>query len=770
MLSANLRGTLERAQRRAGERRHELTTTEHLLLALTEDADAAGIMTACNVDLQLLQAELAEFLDQGVVSLADAAPAGEAGFTIAFRRVIERAALQARGGEHLQISGAHILVALMAEEESHAVYLLEKQDFTRLDAVNHLAHGTGKHDGDLADGSEVGGETIVRRRREHNNAEALRGLKVLNEFCVDLNARARNGHIDPLIGRESELKRMSQILCRRNKNNPLLVGDPGVGKTALVEGLAQRVVDGRAPEALSHAQVWALDMGALIAGTRYRGDFEERIKSVLDALVRLPFPVLFIDEIHTVVHAGATAGGTMDASNLLKPALREGRLRCIGSTTYREYRAHLEKDRAFLRRFEKIDVAEPDQDVAVKILSGLRDRYEKHHRVRYTREALRGAVSLSARFLHDRRLPDKAVDVIDEAGAAQKARLTGRARKVIGIREIEETIAQIARIPTRNVSQDDRQALQTLEEDLKRLVFGQDEAISNLSGAVRLSRAGLRAGDRPVGSYLFSGPTGVGKTETARQLAATLGVPLHRFDMSEYMERHSVSRLIGAPPGYVGFDQGGLLTDTVDKDPYCVLLLDEIEKAHPDIFNLLLQVMDYGKLTDHNGGTVDFRNVVLILTTNAGAVEQAREAVGFARGRREGEDEAAVRELFPPEFRNRLDATVYFKPLSPETMLRIVDKFVLELEQRLGERNVRIRLGGGARAWLAERGFDSAYGARPLSRLMEEQISKPLADALLFGELATKHGGRVHVSLRGDGEGLSLEYEPAKKPAPVADN
>lgn len=764
MLSHNFRNTLERAQQYASDHKHEFATTEHLLLALVDDVDAIEVLEAYNIDLQTLQLELAEFLNQEMAHLIDSR-GGDIGFTIAFRRVIERATLQAQGRNSGQISGAHILASLMAEEESRAVYLLQKHDFSRLDAVNYLIHGhgtvgsVGSAGEDPHDAPQVD-DSAPRRRKQSGNAEAVRGLKLLGEFCIDLNAKAQGGLMDPLIGREAELGRMAQILCRRSKNNPLLVGDPGVGKTALVEGLAQSVVDGRAPEALSQAQIWALDMGALVAGTRYRGDFEERVKSILDALARLPLPVLFIDEIHTVVHAGATAGGAMDASNLLKPVLRDGKLRCIGSTTYREYRAHLEKDRAFLRRFEKIDILEPEEDVAIKILGGLRERYEKHHEIRYTREALRGAVQLSARFLHDRRLPDKAVDVIDEAGAAQRARIGGRRRKVIGIREIEETVAQIARIPTRNVSQDDRHALRTLEEDLQRLVFGQNEALKNLSGAVRLSRAGLRGGDRPVGSYLFSGPTGVGKTEAARQLAATLGVPLQRFDMSEYMERHSVSRLIGTPPGYVGFDQGGLLTDAIDKEPYCVLLLDEIEKAHPDIFNLLLQIMDYGRLTDHNGRAIDFRNVILILTTNAGAVEQARAAIGFARQHREGEDEVAVQKLFPPEFRNRLDATIYFKPLSAETMLRIVDKFILELEQRLSERNVSIRLDAEARGWLAQRGHDPSFGARPLSRLMEEHISKPLADALLFGELA-EHGGRVFVSLSDNA--LVLRYEVVQK-------
>ena len=771
MLSSNLKLTLERAQQHAVQRRHEFATLEHLLLALTRDVDALEVLEACKVDVDLLRHELGDFLDHDLDRLVAQGP-GEVGLTTGFRRVIERAAIQAQSSGRGQITGANTLVSLLAEEESHAVYLLHRQEMTRLDAMNYVSHGMAQAQAGMDEG---GGYPAERSREEdeedesdaaartrRSNSEAVRGLKLLSEFCIDLNAKAREGRLDPLIGRQDELSRLMQVLCRRAKNNPLLVGEPGVGKTALAEGLALAVVEERAPEALEKAQVWSLDMGALVAGTRYRGDFEERLKGVMNALERLPMPVLFIDEIHTVVHAGATTGGAMDASNLLKAALQDGQVRFIGSTTHREYRAQLEKDRAFVRRFQKIDISEPEPEAAVKILEGLRRRYETHHKVRYTKQALRGAVELSSRFLHDRRLPDKAVDVIDEAGAAEAMRSPARRRKTIGLSEVERTVARMARIPTRAVSEGDREALRHLEENLRRLVFGQDEALSRLAGAVRLARAGLRGDERPVGSYLFSGPTGVGKTEAARQLAATLGIPLQRFDMSEYMERHSVSRLIGAPPGYVGFDQGGLLTDAIDKNPHTVLLLDEIEKAHPDLFHLLLQVMDYGRLTDHTGRAIDFRNVVLILTTNAGATEQAKPAVGFARTGREGESEEAVRRLFPPEFRNRLDAVIHFAPLSNEVMGRIVDKFVLELEQQLLERDVSLRLEAPARAWLAERGHDPAFGARPLHRLMEEQIKRPLAEKLLFGPLAER-GGRALISLVPDGSGLAVKSEPREK-------
>lgn len=755
MLSPSLEKTLHRALALANERRHEYATLEHLLLALSDDSDAVAVMRACGVELDRLKAELTDYIDNDLANLINV-HAGESKPTAGFQRVLQRAAIHVQSSGRAEVTGANVLVAMFSERESHAVYFLQEQDMTRLDAVNYISHGIAKVSGKEqprtvhgADG-EAQAEKVVRKGRE-----------ALDAYCVDLNRKAVEGKIDPLIGRAEEIERTIQVLCRRTKNNPLLVGDPGVGKTAIAEGLAKRIVDRDVPEVLADATIFALDMGALLAGTRYRGDFEERLKAVMSEMEQQPHAILFIDEIHTVIGAGATSGGAMDASNLLKPALQTGTLRCIGSTTYKEYRNYFEKDRALVRRFQKIDVNEPSVEDTVKILRGLKPYYEKHHSVRYTSEALRTAVELAHRYIHDRKLPDKAIDVIDEAGAAQALLPESRRRKQIGVKEVEAIVSKIARIPPKVVNQDDRESLRNLERDLKTMVFGQDKAIETLSAAIKLSRAGLRDPEKPIGSYLFAGPTGVGKTEVARQLARTLGIELTRFDMSEYMERHSVSRLIGAPPGYVGFDQGGLLTDAVDQHPHSVLLLDEIEKAHPDLFNVLLQVMDYGKLTDHNGKTVDFRNVILIMTTNAGAAEMAKPAMGFGREERVEEDTEAINRLFTPEFRNRLDAIVSFSGLSPEIVSRVVDKFVMELEAQLADRNVTIELSEAARGWLAKRGYEPAYGARPLARVIQEHIKKPLAEELLFGRLVG--GGTVTVNVKEKGDGLDFTVIPASK-------
>ncbi|HKK30933.1 MAG TPA: ATP-dependent Clp protease ATP-binding subunit ClpA, partial [Alphaproteobacteria bacterium] len=634
-------------------------------------------------------------------------------------------------------------------------YFLQEQDMTRFDAVNYISHG-------IAKASHRAEPRRVAGADEDASAEKMvrKGSEALQSYCVNLNEKAARGRIDPLIGREPEIERTIQILCRRSKNNPLYVGDPGVGKTAIAEGLAKRIVEGAVPAVLETATIFALDMGALLAGTRYRGDFEERLKAVVAELENLDGAVLFIDEIHTVIGAGATSGGAMDASNLLKPALASGNLRCIGSTTYKEYRNYFEKDRALVRRFQKIDINEPTMEDSIKILHGLKPYYEEHHKVRYTADAVKTAVELSARYINDRKLPDKAIDVIDEVGASQMLLAPSKRKKTISVRDVENVIAKIARIPPKQVSRDDREALRNLEEELKTVVFGQDDAIEALATAVKLSRAGLRAPEKPIGSYLFSGPTGVGKTEAARQLSNSLGVELVRFDMSEYMERHSVSRLIGAPPGYVGFDQGGMLTDAVDKNPHVVLLLDEIEKAHPDVFNILLQIMDHGKLTDHNGKIVDFRNVILIMTTNAGAADIAKAAIGFGPVSREGEDQEAINRTFSPEFRNRLDAVVPFGKLPPQVVGRVVDKFVLELEAQLADRKVTIDLSDAARTWLGNRGYSQEYGARPLGRVIQEHVKKPLAEELLFGKLA--NGGIVHVDVDETADALVFNYpEPS---------
>ncbi len=742
MLSNNLEQTLHRALGYANELRHEYATLEHLLLALSEDQDAVAVLKACGVDLERLRSQLIDYIDNDLSNLISRS-AGDAKPTAGFQRVLQRAAIHVQSSGREEVTGANVLVALFSERESHAVYFLQEQEMSRLDTVNYISHGIAKVKGFEEERPVSGVDKDAQPEKL-----VKKGCEALDAYCVDLNNKALEGRIDPLIGRDSEIDRTIQVLCRRTKNNPLFVGDPGVGKTAIAEGLARKIVEGEVPDVLAEATIFTLDMGSLLAGTRYRGDFEERLKAVVKELEDQPHGVLFIDEIHTVIGAGATSGGAMDASNLLKPALQAGTLRCIGSTTYKEYRNYFEKDRALVRRFQKIDVTEPSVDDAVKILRGLKPYYEEHHGVRFTHEAIRTAVELSARYMHDRKLPDKAIDVIDEAGASQQLLPENRRKKSLISKDVEAVVAKMARIPPKQVSQDDKQSLQNLERDLKSMVFGQDQAIEALSAAIKLSRAGLRDGEKPIGCYLFSGPTGVGKTEVARQLSNSLGIHITRFDMSEYMERHSVSRLIGAPPGYVGFDQGGLLTDAIDQHPHSVLLLDEIEKAHPDLFNVLLQVMDYGKLTDHNGKQVDFRNVILIMTTNAGAAELAKPAMGFSRELRVGDSEEAITRTFTPEFRNRLDAIVPFRHLTPEIIAQVVDKFVLQLEAQLADRKVTIELTEKARKWLAKRGYDPIMGARPLARVIQEHIKQALAEELLFGHL-TK-GGVVRVDIEDD--------------------
>jgi ATP-dependent Clp protease ATP-binding subunit ClpA len=754
--STTLEQAIHSALALANARRHELATLEHLLLALIEEPDAARVMKACAVDLDELKKALIDFIDDDLSTLVTSVEGSEAVPTAAFQRVIQRAAIHVQSSGRNEVTGANVLVAIFAERESNAAYFLQEQDMTRYDAVNFIAHGVAK-DPSYGEAREVSGA------EEHETPKAEAGEakeSALSKFCVDLNVKALKGDVDPLIGREAEVERAIQVLCRRRKNNPLLVGDPGVGKTAIAEGLAKKIVDKQTPEILSGATIYSLDMGALLAGTRYRGDFEERLKQVMKELEDHPDAILFIDEIHTVIGAGATSGGAMDASNLLKPALQGGKLRCMGSTTYKEFRQHFEKDRALSRRFQKIDVNEPSVPDAIKILMGLKPHFEDHHDLRYTNDAIKSAVELAARYIHDRKLPDSAIDVIDEAGAAQHLLAEGKRRKSLGVKEIEAVVAKIARIPAKSVSKDDAETLRDLEKTLKRVVFGQDKAVEALCSAIKLARAGLREPEKPIGNYLFAGPTGVGKTEVAKQLASSLGVELLRFDMSEYMEKHAVSRLIGAPPGYVGFDQGGMLTDGVDQHPHCVLLLDEMEKAHPDVYNILLQVMDHGKLTDHNGRTVDFRNVILIMTSNAGASEMAKAAIGFGRDRREGEDTAAIERTFTPESRNRLDAVIAFAPLGRDIIMQVVTKFVLQLEAQLIDRNVHIDLTTEAAAWLGEKGYDDKMGARPLGRVIQEHIKKPLAEELLFGKL-TK-GGTVHVGVK-DGA-LHLTYEEPQKP------
>ncbi|NWJ22987.1 ATP-dependent Clp protease ATP-binding subunit ClpA [Rhizobium sp. RM] len=777
--SPSLEKALHQALTFANERHHEYATLEHLLLALIDDADAAAVMAACNVNLDALRKTVSDYVDNELANLVtgydeDSKP------TSGFQRVIQRAVIHVQSSGREEVTGANVLVAIFAERESHAAYFLQEQEMTRYDAVNYISHGIGKRPGTSQTRTprgteETEGENKATRNnnQEEEGPSSKKQQDALKAYCVNLNEKARNGKIDPLIGRHEEVNRTIQILCRRSKNNPLYVGDPGVGKTAIAEGLAKRIVEGKVPEALKNDTIFSLDMGTLLAGTRYRGDFEERLKQVVKELEEFPGAVLFIDEIHTVIGAGATSGGAMDASNLLKPALSSGAIRCIGSTTYKEYRQFFEKDRALVRRFQKIDVNEPSIDDAIEIMKGLKPYFEDYHHLRYSNEAIKAAVELSARYISDRKLPDKAIDVIDETGAAQMLLPASKRRKLITEREIEATIATMARIPPKTVSKDDEMVLANLEQELRSVVYGQDTAIEALSTAIKLARAGLREPNKPIGSYVFSGPTGVGKTEVAKQLASSLGVEMLRFDMSEYMERHTVSRLLGAPPGYVGFDQGGLLTDGVDQHPHSVVLLDEIEKAHPDIYNILLQVMDHGSLTDHNGKKIDFRNVILIMTTNAGASEMQKSAIGFGSSRRTGEDEEAINRLFTPEFRNRLDAIIPFSPLPTAVIHKVVQKFVMQLETQLSERNVTFDLHEDAVSWLAEKGYDEKMGARPLSRVIQENIKKPLANEILFGKL--KKGGVVSVTVgkKEDGtDGLILEVLPETapvKPKPEAE-
>ena len=767
--TASLEKSLHQALTYANEREHEYATLEHLLLALIDDQDAKAVMDACSVDTEALRKTVMDYVDHELENLVtgydeDAKP------TAGFQRVIQRAVIHVQSSGREEVTGANVLVAIFAERESHAAYFLQEQDMTRYDAVNYIAHGIAKRPGASVTRPPEGAEEHGAAEGAANDGEEGKKKQqdALSAYCVNLNEKARGGKIDPLIGRSSEVNRTIQILCRRSKNNPLYVGDPGVGKTAIAEGLAKRIVEGDVPEVLATSTIFSLDMGALLAGTRYRGDFEERLKQVVKELEEYPDAILFIDEIHTVIGAGATSGGAMDASNLLKPALSSGAIRCIGSTTYKEYRQFFEKDRALVRRFQKIDVNEPSLEDAIEIMKGLKPYFEEFHKIKYTDEAIKSAVELSSRYISDRKLPDKAIDVVDETGASQMLLPEKKRKKSIGVKEIEATIATMARIPPKTVSKDDEEVLANLEKELKRVVYGQDLAIESLASAIKLARAGLREPEKPIGSYLFSGPTGVGKTEVAKQLSLSLGVELLRFDMSEYMERHTVSRLIGAPPGYVGFDQGGLLTDGVDQHPHCVLLLDEIEKAHPDLFNILLQVMDHGKLTDNNGKQVDFRNTIIIMTTNAGASEMAKNAIGFGSAKREGDDVEAINRLFSPEFRNRLDAIIPFGPLPVPVIHRVVEKFVMQLEAQLSDRGVIFDLSEEAVSWLAERGYDEKMGARPLGRVIQEYIKKPLAEEVLFGKL--KKGGTVKVTVEKDELGeskLALETiadEPRSKP------
>ena len=757
--SSSLEKSIHSALKLANERNHELATLEHLLLALLDEKDASNVLNACNVNVDLLRNNIENFLNNELGSLVTEVEGSEAVPTTGFQRVIQRAAIHVQSSGRNEVTGANVLVAIFAERESHAAFFLQEQEMTRYDAVNFIAHGVSKNPNfeetkDLEEGDQKDATDNPNHNAEKETA--------LSKYCVNLNEKSKKGDIDPLIGRNLEVERCIQILCRRRKNNPILVGDPGVGKTAIAEGLARKVISDQTPEILKGSTIYSLDMGTLLAGTRYRGDFEERLKLVMKELEKDPKAVLFIDEIHTVIGAGATSGGAMDASNLLKPSLQSGTLRCMGSTTYKEYRNHFEKDRALARRFQKIDVVEPTTEDSIKILNGLKQYFEDHHKIKYSADCLKTAVELANKYIHDRKLPDKAIDVIDEAGAAQSLLPPSKKKKVIGVKEIEEIIAKIARIPSKRISKNDSEVLKDLEKSLKRVVFGQETAIEMLASSIKLSRAGLREPEKPIGCYLFAGPTGVGKTEVCKQLADILGISMLRFDMSEYMEKHSVSRLIGAPPGYVGFDQGGLLTDGVDQQPYCVLLLDEIEKAHPDVFNILLQVMDHGKLTDHNGKSVDFRNVILVMTSNAGASEQAKEAIGFNRTKREGEADAAIVKMFTPEFRNRLDSVITFNSLSLEIILQVVEKFILQLEGQLIDRNVTIEFSEDTLKWLADEGYDDKMGARPISRKIQEHIKKPLSEALLFGEL--KKGGIVKLSVNKNN--LDLDFKPiGEKPS-----
>ncbi|MCB9982777.1 MAG: ATP-dependent Clp protease ATP-binding subunit ClpA [Rhodospirillales bacterium] len=767
MLSKNLEHTLHKALAVANQYHHEYATLEHLLHALTDDQDAMAVLRSCGISLADLRDQLAAYIENELTYLINM-DAEESKPTTAFQRVLQRAAIHVQSSGREEVTGANVLVALFSERESHAVFFLQEQDMTRFDAVNYISHGIAKVP------SQSDTSRTPRGTDEDTVKEVKTGDEALDAYCINLNAKAQDGKIDPLIGRDKEVERTIQVLCRRSKNNPLYVGDPGVGKTAIAEGLAKKIVEGQVPEVLLDATIFALDMGALLAGTRYRGDFEERLKMVLKELEQIDGAVLFIDEIHTIIGAGATSGGAMDASNLLKPALSNGSLKCIGSTTYKEYRNHFEKDRALVRRFQKIDVYEPSVEDSIAILMGLKPYYEKHHGVEYTEEAIQTAVELSAKYIGDRKLPDKAIDIIDEVGAAQMLVPADKRKKLIDRPDIEGVVAAIARIPAASMTQSDKESLKNLERDLKTMVYDQDKAIDILVDSIKMARAGLREDEKPIGSYLFSGPTGVGKTEVARQLSKTMGIELIRFDMSEYMERHSVSRLIGTPPGYVGFEQGGLLTDKIDQHPHCVLLLDEIEKAHPDLFNILLQVMDYGKLTDNNGKTIDFRNVILIMTTNAGAADIARAPIGFGRevgdGQDSYDDNEAITKTFAPEFRNRLDAIVPFQNLSQGTVEKVVDKFVAALEGQLADKNIEIVLSDKARKFLAQKGYDPAMGARPLSRVIQEKLKRPLAEEILFGKL--EQGGTVKVDIKDDQLTFDIKSEKRsdkKKPKDIAE-
>ena len=744
MIAQELEISLHLAFVEARQKRHQFITVEHLLLAMLDNPSAAHVLRACGADIEELRAVLADFINTHT-PLAPGNDEVDTQPTVGFQRVIQRAILHVQSTNRKEVSGANILVALFSEKDSHAVFFLNQRAITRLDVVNYIAHGINKVTQPGIQKPTVDAET----EQESSQKGAL------IDFTLDLNVQALAGKIDPLIGREIELERVIQTLCRRRKNNPLLVGEAGVGKTAIAEGLARRIVENDVPETLRDAHVYSLDMGALLAGTKYRGDFEQRLKAVLKELADAPNAILFIDEIHTLIGAGAASGGTMDASNLLKPALSSGVLKCIGATTYQEYRGIFEKDHALSRRFQKVDVPEPSVEQTIEILKGLKPRFEIHHGIKYSAAALTSAAELSARFINDRHLPDKAIDVIDEAGAAQRILPKSKQKKMVGKHEIEEIIAKIARIPPRTVSSDDRNTLKTLDRDLKATVFGQNAAIDVLARAIKMSRSGLGNPQKPIGSFLFSGPTGVGKTEVARQLSYVMGMPLHRFDMSEYMERHAVSRLIGAPPGYVGFDQGGLLTEAISKQPHCVLLLDEIEKAHPDIFNILLQVMDHGTLTDNNGRKADFRNVVIIMTTNAGAETLSKTQMGFSKSSAAGDEMIDIKRMFTPEFRNRLDAIISFAALDKEVILRVVDKFLMQLEEQLHEKKVDVIFTDALKEFLAKTGFDPQMGARPMARLIQDTIRSALADELLFGRLA--NGGKVKVDVDNDGK-VKLEF------------
>jgi len=739
MLSKELEVSLNHAFRQARDKRHEFITIEHLLLALIDNSAAVEVLQACGADITALQTQIEGFIEETIPRIPDQVEL-EIQPTLGFQRVLQRAVFHVQSSQRQEVTGANVLVALFSEQGSQAIYFLDQQDITRLDVVNYISHGISKVS--MEDDHNLGQESVDGQVDDEKPATAASPLEA---YATNLNQLASQGKIDPLIGRSEVIERTVQILCRRRKNNPLLVGEAGVGKTAIAEGLAKMIVDNQVPEVLEKATIYALDLGGLVAGTKYRGDFEKRLKAVLKQLKQDPDAILFIDEIHTIIGAGSASGGVMDASNLIKPVLASGELRCLGSTTYQDFRGIFEKDRALTRRFQKIDIPEPSVEETIAILKGLKSRFEEHHNVRYSAKALRAAAELADKYINDRHLPDKAIDVVDEAGAAVQLLPAAKRYKTISVTHVENIVAKMARIPPRKVSSSDTDALKTLDTDLKMVVFGQDEAIDSLTVAIRMNRAGLGNESRPVGSFLFSGPTGVGKTEVSRQLARIMGVQLIRFDMSEYMERHTVSRLIGAPPGYVGFDQGGLLTDEVNKHPHAVLLLDEIEKAHPDVFNLLLQVMDHGTLTDNNGRKADFRNIILIMTTNAGATEIGRRSIGFTTQDHSTDGLEAIRKQFSPEFRNRLDSIISFGALSPETMMHVVDKFVFELEAQLAEKQVHIEIDAAVRDWLAEKGYDSKMGARPLARVIQEQIKKPLAEELLFGTL--RLGGRVRVSV-----------------------